>query len=161
MILRNNQSNTLRSNTHSVVRSVVVVIAAILACSSSYQTVMAADDLCKKNGVGMTCTAGTLHSNIACCTATGTTGMEFYCKYNVQCTIYNIYNILYIYYTYTLIYMTDRGRLISSVSLSLLFSFVSCFSVYFQSKRAARMDWRPGSNIRSKCSGLTSRVEWD
>ena len=83
MILRNNHSNTLRSNTHSVVRT-VMVIGAILACSSSYQTVMAADDLCKKNGVGMTCTAGTLHSNIACCTATGTTGMEFYCKYNIQ-----------------------------------------------------------------------------
>ena len=88
MILQNNQSNTLRSNTYSVVRSVVVVIAAIFACSSSYQTVMAADDLCKKNGVGMTCTAGTLHSNIACCTATGTTGAEFYCKCNVQYTIY-------------------------------------------------------------------------
>ena len=93
MILRNNQSNTLRSNTlrsntHSVVRT-VVVIGAILGCSSSYQTVMAADDLCKRNGVGMACTAGTLHSNIACCISKQT-GAMFYCKYNVQYTIYNI-----------------------------------------------------------------------
>ena len=87
MILQNNQSNTLRSNTHSVVRS-VVVIGAILACSSSYQTVMAADDLCKTNGVGMSCTAGTLHQHIACCVSS-TTSALFYCKYHVQYTLYN------------------------------------------------------------------------
>jgi len=78
MILRNNQSNTLRSNTHSVVRT-VVVIGAILACSSSYQTVMAADDLCKRNGVGMACTAGTLHSNIACCISKQTGALFYSC----------------------------------------------------------------------------------
>jgi len=73
MILRNNHSNT-----HSVVRT-VVVIGAILAGSSSYQTVMAADDLCQKNGVSMTCTAGTLHSNIACCMSKQTGAMFYSC----------------------------------------------------------------------------------